>query len=78
MLDRERTPELTLTGAREIGISAGIKYCYVGNVHNEKGQTTFCPNCSAELIKRDWHSVKFNRIADSKCPNCRTKIEGVF
>jgi pyruvate formate lyase activating enzyme len=47
-------------------------------VHNEEGQTTFCPKCSAELIKRDWHSVKVNRIADSRCPDCGTKVEGVF
>jgi pyruvate formate lyase activating enzyme len=78
MLDKERTPEGTLMRARKIGISAGIKYCYVGNVHNEEGQTTFCPNCSEELIKRDWLSVNFNRIAGGRCPKCKTKIEGVF
>ena len=78
MLDKERTPERTLTSARDIGIAAGIKYCYVGNVHNAEGQTTFCPKCSEELIKRDWHSVKFNRIVVGRCPKCQTKIEGVF
>jgi pyruvate formate lyase activating enzyme len=78
MLDKERTPERTLTRARDIGIAAGIKYCYVGNVHNTVGQTTFCPKCSEELIKRDWHSVKFNRIVGGRCPKCQTKIEGVF
>ena len=78
MLDKERTPEWTLTRAREIGIAAGIKYCYVGNVHNEEGQTTFCYNCNEELIKRDWHSVHFNRIAKGRCPKCGVRIEGVF
>jgi len=47
-------------------------------VHNEEGQTTFCPSCSAELIKRDWHSVKFNKIEGNICPKCGEYIAGVF
>jgi pyruvate formate lyase activating enzyme len=78
MVDKDRTPEQTLMRAREIGIAAGIKYCYVGNVHNVEGQTTFCPNCRTELIKRDWHSVQFNKVGDNICPRCGEHIAGVF
>jgi pyruvate formate lyase activating enzyme len=78
MLDKERTPERTLMRAREIAAASGLKYCYVGNIHNTEGQTTYCPNCAAKLIKRDWHSVKVNRIVGGVCPDCLTKIEGVF
>jgi len=56
----------------------GIKYCYVGNVHNTEGQTTFCPNCKEKLIKRDWHSVISNRIVNGTCKSCGEKIAGVF
>ncbi len=78
MLDKEKTPEQTLTMARNIAINAGIKFCYVGNVHNIEGQTTYCPNCTAKLIKRDWHSVRSYKIENGKCPDCGTPIPGVF
>jgi pyruvate formate lyase activating enzyme len=78
MLDKERTPESTLTMARNIAFDEGIKFCYMGNVHNIEGQTTYCPNCIAKLIKRDWHSVHFNKLINGKCPECGTQIPGVF
>ena len=78
MMDKERTPEKTLTNARKIAIDLGIKYCYVGNVHNKEGQTTYCTNCGEKLIKRDWHSVITNKIIDGKCNKCGYGIEGVF
>ncbi len=78
MLDKSRTPEATLNRARSIALQKGIKYCYVGNVHNIEGQTTFCPNCSETLIKRDWHSVMKNKLEDGNCFKCGTKIAGVF
>jgi pyruvate formate lyase activating enzyme len=78
MTDKERTPEKTLNRARDIAISAGIKYCYVGNVHSIDGQTTYCPNCKTPLIKRDWHSVIINKLENGQCFNCGTKIDGRF
>jgi pyruvate formate lyase activating enzyme len=78
MRDRKTTPADTLTAARKIALSAGIKYCYVGNIHNSEGQTTYCHNCGLELIKRDWHSVISNKIKDGKCSNCGIEIPGVF
>ena len=78
MRDKERTPEKTLTNARKIAIDSGIKFCYVGNVHNKEGQTTYCPNCNEKLIKRDWHSVISNKIINGCCKNCGQKTEGVF
>jgi pyruvate formate lyase activating enzyme len=78
MRDKERTPEKTLNKARKIAMDLGIKYCYVGNVHNTEGQTTYCPNCGEKLIKRDWHSVISNKIVNGTCKSCGYKIEGVF
>jgi pyruvate formate lyase activating enzyme len=78
MLDKERTPERTLTRARKIAIETGIKYCYVGNVHNKEGQTTYCPNCKEKLIKRDWHSVISNKLVNGSCKFCDEKIDGVY
>jgi len=78
MMDKEKTPEKTLTTARKIAIDMGIKYCYVGNVHNKEGQTTYCPNCNEKLITRDWHSVISNKLVNGCCKSCGKTIEGVF
>jgi len=78
MLNKESTSAKTLERARKIAQSAGIKYCYVGNVHNTEGKTTYCPGCNETLIKRDWHEVYFNNVNKGKCPKCGYKIAGVF
>jgi len=78
MRDKERTPEKTLITARNIAMDMGIKFCYVGNVHNTEGQTTYCPNCKEKLIKRDWHSVISNKLVKGHCKSCGEKIAGVF
>lgn len=78
MKTKPRTNPSKLTEARNIAIADGIKYCYVGNVHDIKGQTTYCPNCKNELIVRDWHSIIKNNIKNSCCNICNTKISGVF
>ena len=78
MKNKEKTPAHTLETSRKIALSIGIRYCYVGNVHSSEGQTTYCYNCKAPLIKRDWHSVLLNKIKDGECPNCGAKIDGRF
>ena len=78
MLNKERTPERTLTNARKIAIELGMKYCYVGNVYNKEGQTTYCPNCKEKLITRNWHSVISNKLVNGCCKSCSEKIDGVF
>lgn len=78
MKDKGRTPPETLNRARRIALSMGIKYCYVGNVHDTNGQTTFCPNCQRILISRDWHTVLTYFIDGDKCPDCSYNIDGIF
>lgn len=78
MRDKQQTPEYTLTKARGIANSMGIKYCYVGNVHNIDAQTTFCPGCGEILIRRDWHTVISDSLINGHCNNCGTLIDGKF
>jgi len=78
MRDLPRTPQDTLNIARKIAISMGMKYVYVGNVHDIEGQTTYCPSCKTHLIQRDWHSVRENRMNKNKCSICDTIISGIF
>ncbi len=78
MTDKPRTPASTLDMARSIAIAEGIKYCYLGNVHNIKGETTYCPSCGKDVIKRDWHSVLSYNLTGGKCSFCGTPIAGRF
>jgi len=78
MLNKTQTPASTLNNARRIAIEEGIKYCYVGNIHDSLGQNTYCPECKKPLIKRDWHSIKENKLINSHCPYCNALIAGIF
>ncbi len=78
MLDKPHTPAATIKAAQKIALTSGIKYCYTGNVHDREGQTTYCPNCKAPLIERDWHCVNTNKLTNNNCPYCKQKIAGVF
>ncbi len=78
MRDKIPTPHSTLKRARKTALESGIKYCYVGNVQDNEGETTYCPSCGKALIKRDWHSVYDNKLVEGKCPACGTAVAGVF
>jgi len=89
MQDVPRTPPVTLTGARQIALDAGLHYVYLGNVDDPAGSSTWCPNCHTELIHREWYTVsKVNLVADADaplgkqrqayCPTCHTPIPGRF
>jgi pyruvate formate lyase activating enzyme len=78
LTDKPRTPVKTLRMAREIGLKAGLKYVYEGNVPGEGGENTYCPDCSKLLIKRFGFRISENNLMDGKCPQCTTQIEGVW
>jgi pyruvate formate lyase activating enzyme len=75
-LDAFPTPVETLNKAKAIGIQAGLRYIYLGNVL--EGNDTYCHSCKNLLIKRIGFDVVQNKTIDSKCPECRAKIAGVF
>jgi len=73
------TPPATLTRAREIGLRAGLRYVYTGNVHDQEGDTTFCPACGEALIVRDWYTIRSYRLSPAgACPVCGVEIAGRF
>jgi pyruvate formate lyase activating enzyme len=78
MLDVPRTPAATLTRARDIARAAGLRYVYTGNVHDEPGQSTYCPGCGAVVIGRDWYRITRWRLADGRCAGCGTRVAGAF
>lgn len=77
LTDRPRTPRSTLQRARQIGLDAGLRYVYEGNVPGE-GEDTFCWGCKNRLVRRTGFFVEENNIKDGKCPHCGTKIDGIW
>jgi len=78
MTDKDPTPPSTLKIAKRIADNMGIKYCYLGNIHDPESQSTYCPNCGSLLIKRNWHTVSTNNLINNKCFKCKTILDGVF
>jgi len=78
LTDRSPTPVKTLDMARNIGMTAGLKYVYTGNVPGDRGEKTFCSQCGEILIDRWGFNVQKNRITNGMCPQCGWKIEGVW
>ena len=79
MRDKPHTPPATLTKARRIAISNGVRYAYTGNVHDEDGGSTYCHACGHKLIGRDWYVLSdWNLTADGACIACGARCSGVF
>jgi len=76
MTDVPSTPVETLNRAREIGLEAGLRYVYVGNVPSEAN--TVCHECGKTLIRRSGYWILENHVQpDGRCPNCGTPVAGV-
>ncbi len=79
MLDKINTPHKTLIMARDIALRAGLNFVYLGNVHDENGSSTYCPNCKNKIIGRDWYVLSdWNVTSDGKCNFCLDKVPGFF
>jgi pyruvate formate lyase activating enzyme len=79
MLDRPPTPPETLRRARRIALGKGLHHVYVGNVHDEEGDSTYCQECGGLLIGRDWYELThWGLDAGGRCRVCGTPPPGVF
>jgi pyruvate formate lyase activating enzyme len=79
VLDKPATPPETLSRAREQALAAGLKHVYTGNVHDARGQSTYCAGCGALLIERDWYRLgTYNLDGEGRCRRCRHQLAGRF
>jgi pyruvate formate lyase activating enzyme len=79
MTDHPPTPPATLKMARRIALKNGVRYAYVGNVHDPAGDSTYCHQCGALLIGRDWYELSdWNLTPEGACQACGTPCAGVF
>ncbi len=78
MLDRPPTSSIMLQRARDAGIAAGVKYVYVGNIRDGRGESTLCPACGNRVIDRRGFVITGNHMTAGSCSSCGTKIAGVW
>lgn len=73
------TPKSSLILARNIALKNGIRYAYVGNVHDKEAESTYCHQCGQILIGRDWYELSdWNLDHKGCCKFCGTQCAGVF
>ncbi|MFH1489988.1 MAG: radical SAM protein, partial [Pseudomonadota bacterium] len=68
----------TIHRAREIGYEAGLQYVYTGNLPGDQGEKTHCHACGGLLIDRFGFTVRENRIAKGRCPECDVAVPGLW
>jgi pyruvate formate lyase activating enzyme len=79
MRNHSHTPASTLARARQIALNNGIRYVYMGNVHDQQGGSTYCHHCGQRLIGRDWYELSdWNLTGEGLCTCCATPCAGVF
>jgi len=79
MTDVARTPASTLQRARNIALQQGLHYVYTGNVHDTEGASTWCPQCNARVIERDWYQLgEWTLDEKGCCRNCGYSVAGHF
>jgi pyruvate formate lyase activating enzyme len=78
MVTPPRTPASSLHRAREIGLKAGLRYVYCGNIPGEEGEDTTCPHCGKKVIQRAGFRVVTNDVIRGECRYCQGKIEGLW
>ncbi len=72
------TPIATMERFRELALSEGIHYVYLGNVPNHDGNNTYCHACKKLIIQRRGYFIPvFNMVGD-RCKFCQTVIPGVW
>jgi len=79
LLDAPSTPAATLLKAREIALSNGVRYAYVGNVRDKSASSTYCHSCGALLIGREGYTLSdWNLTPEARCSRCGTELAGVL
>jgi pyruvate formate lyase activating enzyme len=77
LTDRPFTPVESIHQARRIGLDAGLRYVYSGNLPGDEGENTICYSCGKPLIERWGYHIGKNLVGAGKCPKCGAAIQGI-
>ncbi len=73
-----QTPMESLVKARDIGLRAGLRYVYIGNVRGgNDGADTCCYDCGAVVLRRRSAALVENRSTGGRCYRCGAQLDGV-
>ncbi|SFC43154.1 AmmeMemoRadiSam system radical SAM enzyme [Pseudoalteromonas denitrificans] len=79
MLNKDKTPLITLKKARTIAMNYGLNYVYCGNVFDTESDSTYCPHCKNLLIERNWYQInQYNLDNSGHCIYCNNLLSGHF
>jgi pyruvate formate lyase activating enzyme len=81
MTDPPATTAAALVRACEIGVAAGLRFVYAGNLPGRAGtwENTYCPGCRALLVERVGFRVLADRVSPTGgCPDCGRAIPGFW
>jgi len=71
------TPVETLERTRALARAAGLRYVYIDNVPGHEANSTYCPKCGGQVIRRSGFSVLDRKLKGGNCALCGGKIAGV-
>ncbi len=77
LTDAAATPLETLRTARDIGMAAGLRYVYMGNVPGHGGEDTRCWQCGETVIERAGYRINRVQLHEGRCRSCHAVIDGV-
>jgi pyruvate formate lyase activating enzyme len=77
LVDQPVTSVATLARAHEIGLEAGLRFVYEGNVPGQ-GEDTVCWSCNKTLVRRIGFTVQQNNVHEGACGFCGSKIPGIW
>ena len=79
MTDLPPTPESTLERCRQIAEKSGLEYVYIGNIWNNKYESTYSPSDGTLLVERSGYMVVKNLLdAQGRSPTDGHIIPGVW
>jgi pyruvate formate lyase activating enzyme len=79
LLNVPPTPEDTLKKARQTCLDLGLKYVYTGNIEDETGSATYCPDTGKAVISRLGYIIQANLVDENGlAPDCPSTISGVW
>lgn len=70
------TSSAALERARELGLAAGLRFVYVGNVPGTRWESTRCPECDTMVVERAGFQVRSDRLVSGLCPACGAAVAG--
>ncbi|MFW6383806.1 MAG: AmmeMemoRadiSam system radical SAM enzyme [Halodesulfurarchaeum sp.] len=76
MRDRPPTPMETLERAHDVAVEAGNEFVYVGNVRDERFNSTRCPDCGRRWIRRSGFDATV--VQEGELCACGRELDVVF